>query len=558
MEQRPRSNKRQGRPSRPWLDPNSVTTPALPAVGAGRAGATSRRGSRPAGAEATAAPTAGPTAGRRGRRRLPALSAKLTLALVSLLVLGVTGYSWASLHGIGQNLTVADVIGQGGGDLPEDGSRDILLVGIDSRTDAQGEPLPHDTLMEMNVGEDDGELNTDTIILIHIPNDGSGAYAVSIPRDSYVDVPGFGQHRVNSAYARGKAAERQQLEREADHEPEEIEVSSDHAGARKLIETVENLTGRTIDNYASVNLHGFLEITNAVGGVDVCLNEPVEEEQSGADFEAGVQTISGNDALAFVRQRHGLPRGDLDRVVRQQAFMAGLVNKVLSAGTLTNPDRINSLLGAVGNSVVIDQDWDLLGFGEQMSELSGGEVEFQTMPVESAHMDTLEGSAVQVDPTRIRRFFRELSGVAPPEHDGQHEADVTVNVMNTTAVPGLAADVSARMAENGFIEGDVDDAAPRQQTVVRHAPDEADDAQHVAEALDGPAVAEEDPALAAGEVTVLLGNDYPGNRSSAEAGGRSPQAQEPGDEQPTGDAEDSPGTEPEDEPITADGVTCVN
>lgn len=237
-------------------------------------------------------------------------SAKIALALVSFLVLGVTGVSWASLHGIGHDLTVADVIGDHGGeDLPEDGSRDILLVGLDSRTDARGDPLPREALMEMNVGEDDGQVNTDTMILVHIPNDGSGAYAVSIPRDSYVDVPGFGQTRMNAAYGHGKGQEQQRLEREGGHEPREIEVASDQAGARTLIETVEELTGRTVDNYASVNLHGFLEITNAIGGVEVCLNEPVQEDNSGVDFEAGVQTIAGNDALAFVRQRHGRPGG---------------------------------------------------------------------------------------------------------------------------------------------------------------------------------------------------------------------------------------------------------
>ncbi|MFS8582929.1 MAG: LCP family protein, partial [Limnochordales bacterium] len=110
--------------------------------------------------------------------------------------------------------------------------------------------------------------------------------------------------------------------------------------------TVEELTGRKIDNYASVNLLGFYEITEAVGGVEVCLKQATSDKDSGADFAAGHQTISGGDALAFVRQRHGLPRGDLDRIVRQQAFMAGLAKKVLSTQTLTDPDKLNDLVAA--------------------------------------------------------------------------------------------------------------------------------------------------------------------------------------------------------------------
>lgn len=249
--------------------------------------------------------------------------------------------------------------------------------------------------------------------------------------------------------------------------------------------------------------------------------------------------------------------------------MAGLTNEVLSAGTLTNPNRLNDLVNAVGQSVVIDQGWDLLGFAEQMSGLSGGQVEFRTMPVERLHMDTPEGSAVGVDPTQIRQFFSELVGVDGSDIDEQDAAETTVNVMNTTSAPGLAADVSAELIGEGFTEGDVANAAPREQTVLRHAQGEETNAEQVAEALDGPSTQEEDPALAAGEVTVLLGNDFPAGQPSAEAGNGSPpqapeqqQQQEEGDEPPAPGGPDDPDAdadpEPGDDPITADGVTCVN
>ncbi|MGH3924962.1 MAG: LCP family protein, partial [Pseudonocardiaceae bacterium] len=187
---------------------------------------------------------------------------------------------------------------------------------------------------------------TDTVILVRIPNDGSRAVAISLPRDLYVEMPDeFGQHKLNSAYARGKNYTATQLIEEG-ADPATVRNESVAAGRKLLLGTVEDLTGVGVDHYAEINLLGFSLLTEAVGGVDVCLKAPVSDRFSGAEFPAGPQTISGPDALAFVRQRHGLPRGDLDRVVRQQVFLASLANRVLSAGTLANPGRISELIAA--------------------------------------------------------------------------------------------------------------------------------------------------------------------------------------------------------------------
>src|SRR5699024_3684476 len=108
-------------------------------------------------------------------------------------------------------------------------------------------------------------------------------------------------------------------------------------------------------HYAEVNLLGFARITPALGGVPVCLRQPVNDPMSGANFEAGPQRLAGPEALAFVRQRHGLPRGDLDRVVRQQAFLAGLARSGLSSDLLTNPDRLRTVMDSVQSSLVLDE-----------------------------------------------------------------------------------------------------------------------------------------------------------------------------------------------------------
>lgn len=115
--------------------------------------------------------------------------------------------------------------------------------------------------------------------------------------------------------------------------------------------------------------------------MDVCLRRATSDPDSGASFRAGPQTIKGGDALSFVRQRNGLPRSDLDRIVRQQVFMAAVVNKILSSGTLTDPAKLSALMDAARKSVVMDSGWDPLKFAQQMQGLAGGNVEFRTIPV---------------------------------------------------------------------------------------------------------------------------------------------------------------------------------
>lgn len=173
--------------------------------------------------------------------------------------------------------------------------------------------------------------NTDTIILVRIPNNGTSATAISIPRDSYVEAPGWGKMKINGVFGDVKLDRMKQLVEVEGEDPAVAEPEATEAGREKLIETVADLTGVTVDHYAEIGLLGFALITDALGGVNVCLNEPVYEPLSGADFPAGWQKLNGPQALSFVRQRHGLPRGDLDRVTRQQAFMASLAHEAISA-----------------------------------------------------------------------------------------------------------------------------------------------------------------------------------------------------------------------------------
>src|SRR4051794_563642 len=336
---------------------------------------------------------------------------RVAVAVVSALVLMVTGYGWTAYRELGARLVTSDVLTR---DRPSDGVTDILLVGLDSRTDAAGNPLPRELFDALDVGPDQGTLNTDTLILVRIPDEaGLPTTAVSIPRDSYVAIPGFGTHKINSAYARAAAAARARLAAQGVTGPA-LEQQAAQAARRTLVTTVEQLTGVSVDHYAEVNLAGFADITQAVGGVPVCLNAPVRDSYSGADFPSGPQTLQGPAALAFVRQRHGLPRGDLDRVVRQQAFLASLAHEVLSTGTLADPAQVSGLIAAVSRYVVVDPGWDLLAFAAQARGLTAGAISFRTIPTGQPNLPTPDdGVAVQIDPRAVRDFVGTLSEGTP-------------------------------------------------------------------------------------------------------------------------------------------------
>jgi LCP family protein required for cell wall assembly len=491
-----------------------------------------------------------PSAAKRGA----STGLKIFVSMISATILLVTGIAWQNLNSLTQNLTKQDLNLADAGEKPADGAIDILLVGMDSRTDSKGNPLPQNILNELQAGgSDDGGFNTDTLILVHIPNDSGKAYAVSFPRDSYVKIAGgFGRHKINSAYgyAKGQAAEKLQRSGKS---PQEIEMETRKAGANNLIETIQNLTGVTIDHYAEVNLVGFYDITKAIGGIDVCLNNNVRDSFSGANFKAGPQTIEGKNALAFVRQRHGLPMGDLDRVVRQQVFMAGLAKKMLSAGVLTDSKKRNDMIKAVSGAIVLDDGWDITKFALQMKDMTGGNMTFQTIPTGNPDLKTPEdGSAVEVDESEVKTFMKNLG--KPPASSSApdpkfNNASVTVDVRNASGVPGLAGQVLQSLVGKGFVAGQTGNAEAMSKSVVRYGKGGEDGANAVQKALGGLKI-EEDVNVPAGRVRVFLGSDYSGPGAQGFKGSGLLNLD---------GARQQPAPDPNaPKPITADGVRCVN
>jgi LCP family protein required for cell wall assembly len=352
-------------------------------------------------------------------RRVGRVSRRVAVGLVSLLALGASGYVYVTKDQLQSTVPTTDALTPRAGEPApppaDDGAEDILLVGSDARTDAQGNALPARVLRQLRTEANDGAVNTDTMILLRVPKNGGKPSAVSIPRDTWTAIPGRGEAKINSAYGIAKAHFAQALRGQGERDQAKIERDSDTEGRRVLVQAVQDLTQVRIDHYAEINLLGFYLLTEALGGVKVCLNHATEDKDSGANFRRGQQTVSGGEALSFVRQRKNLPRGDLDRIVRQQAFLSSALHQLLSAGTLTSPGTLNDLMDAVHRSLTLDPGLDLLQFAQQARGIASGELTFATIPVITANGRSQDGqSIVQIDLTAVRGFVAGLAGRPAP------------------------------------------------------------------------------------------------------------------------------------------------
>jgi LCP family protein required for cell wall assembly len=226
----------------------------------------------------------------------------------------------------------------------------FLLVGTDSRSPV---PTTGDAAAD---GVNPGSERSDVLMLARIDPDRTRAAVVSIPRDSWVDIPGHGRNKINAAYAFG--------------------------GPPLLIQTVEQLTGNRIDHFAVIDFAGFQSMVDAVGGIDVRVAEASSND--GVQFRQGLNQLDGQEALAYVRQRYDLPRGDIDRAQRQQNVLRALLDKAVSGGLLADPVQLYRLLDAVSHAVSVDDtlsNGGIRALGVEMRGLRPSEVTFVGAPV---------------------------------------------------------------------------------------------------------------------------------------------------------------------------------
>ncbi|MEU9180611.1 LCP family protein [Streptomyces sp. NPDC048550] len=371
---------------------------------------------------------------RQPARRRPRRIARTLLVTACALAVTAAAGAWCVYRDLVGSIGSSKALQ--GAEKSKYGDTNILLMGLDSRRDQNGEELPEEVLDKLHAGSSDiGGYNANTLILLHVPGDGSRAKAFSVPRDDFVDVAGQGKDKIKKAYGLAKAKEEERLSGQGVKDRRQLEREGREAGRKAQIETVRNFLGVPIDHFAELNLAGFYHLADALGGVPVCLKKPVQDKYSGADFPAGRQTLNGQQSLAFVRQRHGLDMGDLDRTKRQQAFLAGATQKLNSAGTFTDPVKLMKLIDAAKQDVVTDEGWDLLSFVKQAKNLSGGKVAFTTLPVERFGRNHGEDINV-VDDMKIKRLIAEQIG---PEASASAAAPSPSDAPGAPPGPGGAA-----------------------------------------------------------------------------------------------------------------------
>ncbi len=388
---------------------------------------------------------------RRRRRTVTAL--RIAAATAATAVLVVTGLGWAAHHELTSGILrsgALDVL-TGGDRNSRHGDSNILLIGLDSRKDMHGNDLPAEFVTdELHAGDSDaGGYNTNTLILLHVPGDGSRATAAAIPRDDYVDVPGYGKHKIKEAYGMAKADADADLEEQGVTDPAEREQRSRDAGRRSTIETVQKLLRVPIDHFAEVNLVGFYDIAEALGPLEVCLNAPVDDPYSGANFPAGRQMLDPSQALSFVRQRHGLANGDLDRTRRQQAFLTAVLRNLDAGGMFGSVPKMRGLFDTVKSDVVVDDDLDPVSFALRARNLTRGELDFHTLPIEGYR--TVDGQAVNiVDPNRLRA---EVAGLFAGESP-------TTTTTTTTTGPSPTSSRTTRSGSHSTTTTSEDTSTP--------------------------------------------------------------------------------------------------
>ena len=457
---------------------------------------------------------------------------------------------------------------------PSTGAQNILLMGLESRTDWNGNILPPGILAKLHAGNAQAVANgvggnaTNTLILIHIPAGGQKAVGFSIPRDDWVNFAGMvgpqQQGKIDQAYGVSMYYQQQQLlAQDPRVSQDQLAFEGNEAGRAAEVATVEQLTGVHIDHFAEVNLDGFYELAKVLGGVEVCLNHPVRDVNSGADFPAGYQHLNAEQALAFVRQRDGLPNGDLDRTHRQQAFLDSVMHQLRAEGVLGDLTKVQALLTVAKRYVITDAGWNLLDFAAETRDLTSGNLVFHTLPIQGyATIDGQDANVVDagyiqsiVQATFYPRPGSPQQGGQPPAADAtRNTADApgktTVDVFNGGYTTGLAGRVSAALHRAGYRAGEVADTSHRATTAVLYGAGASGNAGKVAAMFGVTAAA--GASVAAGHVQVLLGADSTIPHIGSAAAPATPSA-------PPAQPTVIPSTGPQGGAVSArNGIPCVN
>ena len=269
-----------------------------------------------------------------------------------------------------------------------------LITGSDSRAG-----LSKKEENQLALGHDISGNRSDTILLLHVPANGTRPTLVSLPRDSYVPIPGHGHNKLNAAYALG--------------------------GPKLLVQTVQNVTGLPVSHYMGIGFGGLVSVVNDVGGVRVCLPAPMKDPKAGLNLRAGCQVLNGDQALGFVRTRN-FAVSDLQREQDQRILIKGILSKMTSPGTLANPFAVIPAANGAAAAITIDQGTGLTQLISVAFALRNPVT--TTVPIATANLPTAAGSAVQWNHTEATQFFNDLA----------HDQPLPKNLVTGSSVQGTA------------------------------------------------------------------------------------------------------------------------
>jgi LCP family protein required for cell wall assembly len=312
----------------------------------------------------------GPPGWRRWLR--PKRIAAIIAVLLSLAIVG----SVITYFYLDSKITRKNILVDYRGRPAQGAGTNWLITGSDSR---QG--LTRKEERKLATGHDISGRRSDTIMVLHMPSNGGRPVLISLPRDSYVPIPGHGSDKINAAYAYG--------------------------GPRLLAETVQNVTGLRIDHFMSIGFGGFVRVVDAVGGVRVCLKESIVDPKAGLHLHKGCQTLDGAEALGFVRTRYTFATADLQRIQDQRIFLKALLRKLTSAGVIANPFSGLPAASGVAGTLTVDNGTHLFQLLQVALALRNPIT--TTVPIAGSFTTSAGESALQWNRTNALKLFHELN-----------------------------------------------------------------------------------------------------------------------------------------------------
>jgi LCP family protein required for cell wall assembly len=394
---------------------------------AGAAGPASGNRSRHAGARRRTGPApaqqqlmARISATRKARQSRAILVA---CGVLSSLVLLAAGSAWAVTSWVNGNI---GRVNAGTAGTPGSGPLNIVVAGVDVRTG-----LTPRQQLALHVGHDVSS-NSDTLMVVHVSADHRSVQVISLPRDSWVNIPGHGMNKINAAFGLG--------------------------GPALMVRTVAANTGLTINDYIEVNFLGFVKVIDALGGVDICLPYGVDDSYSGLNLSAGMHHVDGITALKFARDRHSFATSDLARIEDQQQLLSTMFREAISSGTLADPIKFASFLSAATAAVTVDQNLNVTKLADELRGISMNEVSFTTVPIGNYNYATPTGqSALLWNAPAASALFSQLKNdhapAAPHSHHGRatlSRGQVSLDVYNGTMIGGLSAGTGTQLGGLGF------------------------------------------------------------------------------------------------------------